>query len=46
MLRGDVKRAASPVPSAVPDLPGEPASVCTAPAGEILRTVLLNRSAT
>src|SRR5437588_1106315 len=44
--RGPEKRAATPVPSAAPGGPGEPAKVVTTPAAEILRTVLLSLSAT
>jgi hypothetical protein len=36
-----LKRAALPVPLALPVTPGEPAKVVTTPAGVILRVVLL-----
>ena len=43
---GTLKRAAAPVPSALPPLPAVPASVVTTPAGVILRMVELFVSAT
>ena len=43
---GQLKRAAAPVPSALPDEPAVPASVVTTPAGVIFRMVLLPVSAT
>src|ERR1035437_5927547 len=43
---GNLKRAAAPVPSALPDEPAVPASVVTTPLGVIFRMVLLFVSAT
>src|SRR6266568_4468174 len=43
---GLLKRAALPVPLALPGLPAKPAKVVTTPAGVILRMVLLTVSAT
>jgi len=44
--RGKLNRAAVPVPSVDPPTPANPASVLTAPDGEIMRSVSLSVSAT
>ena len=46
MPRGLLKRASAPVPSLVPETPTKPASVLTAPPGEIFLTVWLSVSVT
>ena len=46
MPDGALKRASVPVPSTAPDVPGNPASVVTTPAGVIFRMALLPLSAT
>src|SRR5258706_7873486 len=46
MPTGALKRTALPVPSALPETPGEPERVTTPPAGVMRRIVLLPVSAT